>query len=65
MHESKIKSNWSNIKLKLMQNFPQLSDADLIYIDGKEEELFQNIQKKILLTREELIYLIYLYVSES
>jgi hypothetical protein len=65
MNESKIKSNWSNIKLRLMQSYPQLSEADLIYVDDKEEELFKNIQNKTSLSREELIYLIYFSINES
>lgn len=65
MNESKIIRNWENIKRRLKQNYQDLTEKDLIYIEGKEEELFDNLQKKIGISRKELIYLLYLYVSDT
>jgi len=65
MNKSEIKSNWSIIKQKLKQNYPYLMESDLMHIEGEEEELFEKLQKKIGISREEFIFLIYLYVLES
>ncbi len=44
--ELQIKGNWNEIKGKLKQKYAQLTDDDLIYVEGKEEELFGRIQKR-------------------
>ena len=65
MSKSKVIDNWAFIKKKLKNNFKNLSDTDLKFIDGREEELYKNIQKRIGISREELIYLFHLYISEK
>ena len=65
MSKSKVIDNWAFIKKKLKNNFKNLSDTDLKFIDGREEELYKNIQKKLDISREELIYLFHLYISEK
>lgn len=65
MNESKIMRKWESIERRLKQNYQDLTEKDLKYIEGKEEVLFDNLQKKIRISREELIYLLYSYVSES
>lgn len=44
--EDKIKGNWNVIKGKLKQQYADLTDEDLKYADGKEDELLGRIQKK-------------------
>lgn len=41
-----IKGNWNIIKGKLKQKWAKLTDDDLRYIEGKEEELAGRIQKR-------------------
>ena len=65
MGQSKIKENWEYIQNRLKENFKTLSDEDLVYIDGKEEELFKKIQAKLKISREELLYLFYLYILNA
>lgn len=65
MNETKIIRNWENIKRRLKQNYKNVTEKDVAYIEGKEEELFDNLQKKIGISRKELIYLLYLYVSDA
>ena len=65
MKESKIIRNWDNIKQRIKQNHENLTEIDVTYIEGKEEALFDNLQKKIGISRKELIYLLYLYISET
>jgi len=52
--ENKIKGNWNIIKGKLKQEYADLTDDDLTYVEGKENELLGRIQKKTGKTQEEL-----------
>ena len=49
MNETKLslKGNWNVVKGKLKQSYGQLTDDDLAYSEGKEDELVGRIQKKI------------------
>ena len=40
------KGNWNIAKGKLKQKFAQLTDDDLQFIEGKEDELIGRIQKR-------------------
>ncbi|MEZ5007245.1 MAG: CsbD family protein [Chitinophagales bacterium] len=42
----KIKGNWNVVKGKLKQQYGDLTDEDLTYAEGKEDELLGRIQKK-------------------
>ena len=44
--ELKIKGNWNQAKGKLKQHFAQLTDDDLLFEEGKEDELLGRIQKR-------------------
>ena len=50
-----VKDNWPLIKVKLKEKYPQLTEGDLKYEDGYEDELFQNLQMKTGNSREELL----------
>ena len=47
-----IKGDWNIIKGKLKQKWARLTDNDLHYTEGKEEELVGRIQKLTGETRE-------------
>lgn len=49
-----LKGNWNIAKGKLKQKFAQLTDDDLQYVDGKEEELIGRIQKLTGKTRDDV-----------
>ena len=53
--KDKIKGNWNIIKGKLKQEYGELTDDDLTYREGAEDELFGNIQKRIGKTKEEIM----------
>ena len=55
MNKLQIKGNWNEIKGKLKQKYGDLSDDDLTYIEGKEDELLGRIQKKTGESREHLV----------
>lgn len=48
------KGNWNTAKGKLKQNYADLTDDDLLYAEGKEEELYGRLQKKLGKTRAEV-----------
>jgi len=53
MRIEKIKPNWNEQKVKLKLQFPVLTDSDLLFKEGKKEEMFGKIQSKLGKTREE------------
>lgn len=48
------KGNWNEIKGKLKQKFASLTDDDLLWVEGKEDELYGRLQQKLGKTKEEL-----------
>ena len=46
MNKFQIKGNWNEIKGKLKQKYAQLTDDDLTFAEGKEEELLGRLQKR-------------------
>lgn len=49
-----LKGNWNEIKGKLKQKYGQLTDDDLTFAEGKEDELFGRLQKKLGRSKEDL-----------
>ena len=49
-----MKGSWNEIKGKLKQKYGQLTDDDLIFADGKEDELLGRLQKRLGRTKDEL-----------
>jgi uncharacterized protein YjbJ (UPF0337 family) len=49
-----LKGNWNEVKGKLKQKYSQLTDDDLTFAEGKDDELFGRLQKKLGRTKEEL-----------
>ena len=52
MNTQQMKGNWNMVKGKLKQRWANLTDNDLQYVDGKEQELVGRIQKRTGETRE-------------
>lgn len=50
----KIKGNWNQIKGKLKQQYSSLTNDDLTYVEGKEDELLGRIQKKTGQSKDEV-----------
>lgn len=46
MSSLEIKGSWNIAKGRLKQKFAQLTDNDLEFVKGKEEELLGKIQKR-------------------
>jgi len=50
----KLKGNWNELKGKAKQRWANLTDDDLKYEEGKEDELYGRIQKRTGQTKEEV-----------
>jgi len=50
----KLKGNWNQIKGKLKMQYGDLTDDDLTYVEGQEDELIGRLQKKTGKSKEEL-----------
>lgn len=50
-----LKGNWNVIKGKLKQKYSQLTDNDLSYVEGKEDEMIGRLQQKLGKTRAEFV----------
>jgi len=49
-----IKGNWDVLKGKLKQKYAILTDDDLLFAEGKEEELLGRLEKKLGQTKAEI-----------
>lgn len=54
MSELKWKGRWNEIKGKVKQAYAALTDDDLKYEEGKEQELLGRLQEKTGKTKEEV-----------
>ena len=55
MDKLELKGKWSEIKGKIKQSYADLSDDDLTYQEGKEDELYGRLQQKTGKSRDEVI----------
>jgi uncharacterized protein YjbJ (UPF0337 family) len=53
MNKLQIKGSWNELKGKLKQKYAQLTDDDLKYVEGKDDELVGKVQKRLGVTLEE------------
>ena len=58
MNTSIVKGNWNELKGKLKQRFAVLTDNDLMYEEGKEDEMLGKIQTKLGTSKDEFEKLI-------
>jgi uncharacterized protein YjbJ (UPF0337 family) len=58
MNTTTVKGNWNEQKGKLKQKFAQLTDNDLLYTEGKKEEMMGKLQTKLGKTKDELTAII-------
>jgi len=55
MDKLQVKGKWNIVKGKLKQKYADLTDDDLTYAEGKEDELLGRLQEKTGKAREELV----------
>jgi uncharacterized protein YjbJ (UPF0337 family) len=54
MTNLQLKGTWNEVKGKLKQKYGQLTDDDLRFAEGKDDELLGRLQQKLGKTKEEL-----------
>jgi len=54
MNTTELKGNWDEQKGKLKQKFADLTDNDLLFAEGKKEEMLGRLQIKLGKSKEEL-----------
>ena len=54
MNTSDVKENWNEQKAKLKQKFAKLTNNDILFEEGKMDEMFGRIQIKLGKTKDEL-----------
>jgi len=55
MDKLQIKGGWNELKGKIKQAYGDLTDDDLTYEEGKDDETLGKLQQKTGKTREELV----------
>lgn len=55
MDRLELKGKWTELKGKLKQAHGDLTDDDLTYEEGKEDELYGRLQSKTGKTRDQVI----------
>jgi len=54
MNTTELGGIWKEQKGKLKQKFANLTDDDLLFVEGKKDEMLGKLQKKLGKTKEEL-----------
>ena len=54
MTNLKVKGDWNQVKGKLKQQYADLTDNDLLFEEGKEDELLGRLQTKLGKSKEEV-----------
>ncbi|HVE17385.1 MAG TPA: CsbD family protein [Chthoniobacterales bacterium] len=58
MDKLEIKGKWNEVKGKLKQAYGDLTDDDLTHEEGKDDELYGRIQKRLGKTRDEVRHML-------
>ena len=56
--KTELKGNWNEQKGKLKKKFATLTDSDLVYTEGKKDDMLVKLQIKLGKTKEELVKII-------
>lgn len=54
MNKLQLKGTWNEVKGKLKQKYGVLTDDDLLFTEGKEDELYGRLQTKLGKTKDEI-----------
>ncbi|MDB6073241.1 MAG: CsbD family protein [Verrucomicrobiaceae bacterium] len=54
MTKLEFKGSWNETKGKLKQKYAELTDDDLLFSEGKDDELLGRLQTKLGQTKEEV-----------
>ena len=54
MNTTELKGNWNELKGKLKKSYAELTDNDLLYEEGREDELYGKLQQRLGKSKEEI-----------
>jgi uncharacterized protein YjbJ (UPF0337 family) len=54
MNKLQMQGSWNEIKGKLKQQYGNLTDDDLVFAEGKDDELVGRLQKRLGKTKDEV-----------
>ena len=54
MNETTVKGHWNELKGKIKQAYGDLTDDDLTYEEGQEDEMWGRVQQKTGKTKDEI-----------
>jgi uncharacterized protein YjbJ (UPF0337 family) len=54
MNKLQFEGGWNEVRGKLKQKYGQLTDDDLMFAEGKDDELLGRLKKKLGKTKEDL-----------
>ena len=54
MNETTLKGGWNELKGKIKQAYGDLTDDDLTYQEGQEDEMWGKVQQKTGKTKDEI-----------
>jgi uncharacterized protein YjbJ (UPF0337 family) len=54
MNTTEMKGNWNELKGKLKKSYADLTDDDLLYEEGREDELYGRLQQRLGKSKEEV-----------
>jgi len=58
LNASRMKAGWNYQRGKLKEKFPELDDHDLLFEQGKKDEMLTRLATKLQLSKDELDQLI-------
>lgn len=56
-NSEEIKGSWNELKGNLKQKFAELTEDDLLYEEGQEDEMWGKVQQKLGKTKKEIMSL--------
>jgi uncharacterized protein YjbJ (UPF0337 family) len=54
MNKLQMNGAWNEVKGKMKQKYAKLTDDDLTFVDGKEDELLGRLQQRLGKTKAEI-----------
>lgn len=53
-----LNENWGEQKEKLLGKYSILSEEDLLFMEGKKDEMLERVRKILGITKEELLFML-------
>ncbi len=63
MEDLQLKGKWNQIKGKLKEKYAHLTDDDLKYEEGKDDEMWGRLQQKTGKTAEDIKHEVHSWIS--